>query len=97
MAYFKFQTEVLNYIVPTKLLKLEAYSDKEERFIARKLSSLLTATYYSGKVPLRKELIETQILEALYEVLLKHCHETGLLPQTVKKGELVIFYSDGGE
>ena len=31
----------------------------------------------------------------MYEALLMHCHETGLLPPTVKKGELVVYYSDG--
>jgi len=38
---FKFKTELLNYVVPTKLLKMEVFSDKEERFIARKLSGLM--------------------------------------------------------
>ena len=41
VVYLRFQTELLNYAVPTKLLGLEAFSDKEERFIARKLSGLL--------------------------------------------------------
>jgi len=38
ILYFKYQTEVLNMIVPKRFV---AFSDKEERFIARKLSGLL--------------------------------------------------------
>lgn len=53
IVYFKFKTELLNFIVPTKLLKMEAFSDKEERFISRKLSGLLSASYQTGKLTLR--------------------------------------------
>jgi hypothetical protein len=42
IVYFKFKTEILNLVVPTKLLGLEAFSDREEKFIARKLSGLLS-------------------------------------------------------
>jgi len=42
ILYFKFKTEILNLVVPTKLLNLEAFSDREEKFIARKLSGLLS-------------------------------------------------------
>jgi hypothetical protein len=58
ILYFKFQTEVLNLFVPSKLLNLQAFSDKEERFIARKLSGLLSQSYSAGKLTIRKELIE---------------------------------------
>ena len=94
VVYFKFQTELLNYIIPTNLLKFQAFSDKEERFIARKLSSLMSQSYSMGKITLRKELVESQIVECLYEVLLKHCHEVGLLTLSVKKSEIVIYYSE---
>ena len=42
IVYFKFKTEILNLVVPAKLLNMEAFSDKEEKFIARKLSGLLS-------------------------------------------------------
>ncbi len=58
----------------------EAFSDKEERFIARKLSGLLHASYTTGKVCMKEELVEYQLVDELYEVLLRHCHEMGLLP-----------------
>lgn len=94
VIYFKFQTEFLNYVVPTKLLKLQPFSDKEERFIARKLSGLLSATYTVGHVSLRPELLDYRLVDELYGHLLDHLHDSALLPASVKKGEVILFYSD---
>jgi hypothetical protein len=41
IVYFKFQTEIQNLIVPSKYLKMQAFSDKEDKFISRKLSGLM--------------------------------------------------------
>jgi len=41
IVYFKFQTEILNMVVPAKYLQMQAFSEKEDRFIARKLSGLM--------------------------------------------------------
>ncbi len=41
IVYFKFQTEIQNLVVPSKYLKMQAFSDKEDKFIARKLSGLM--------------------------------------------------------
>lgn len=73
---------------------MEAFSDKEERFVARKLSGLLAQSHQTGKLVLRDGLVETQIVESLYEALLKHCHDTGMLPATVKRTELILYYSE---
>ena len=94
IIYFKFKTEIMNYVIPTKLLGLEAYSDREEKFIARKLSGLLSQSYSLGKVCMREDLVEYQLVSNLYETLLKHCHELGLVPTSVKRGELVIYQAD---
>jgi hypothetical protein len=94
ILYFKFKTEILNFVVPTKLLGLEAFSDREEKFISRKLSGLLSQSFSLGKVCMRHDLVEYQLVFQLYEALLKHCHELGILPAAVKAGELVIYYSD---
>jgi len=91
IVYFKYQTEFLNYVVPTKFL--QAFSDKEERFIGRKLSALLTATYTVGHVPLRPELLDHRLVDELYTHLLEQLHDSALLPASVKKG-VVLFYSD---
>lgn len=40
IAYFQFRTQILN-ILPLNKLKIDPYSDKEERFIGRKLNGLL--------------------------------------------------------
>lgn len=61
IVYFKFKTELLNLVVPSNLF--EAFSDKEERFIARKLSGLLAQSYTSGKLPLKEELVEYQLVD----------------------------------
>ena len=94
IVYFKFKTEILNLLVPAKLLGLEAFSDREEKFIARKLSGLLSQSYSLGKVCMREDLVEYQLVSQLYGTLLKHCHDLGLVPASVKQGELVIYYSD---
>lgn len=62
ILYFKFKTEILNFVVPTKLLGLEAFSDREEKFISRKLSGLLSQSYSLGKVCMRPELVEYQLV-----------------------------------
>lgn len=51
VIYFKFKTELQNLLVPRGLM--EAFSDKEEKFIARKLSGLLHSSYTTGKICLR--------------------------------------------
>jgi Zn-dependent protease with chaperone function len=92
VVFYKFKTEFLNLVVPTRLLNLEAFSAKEERIIGRKLAGLIAQSH--STVTLRACLIESQIVGTLYEYLLSHCHELGLLPHAVKRGELVLYYSE---
>ena len=58
IIFAKFQTEILNLIVPSKYLKMQAFSEKEDRFIARKLSGLISQSSSLGKITLREDLIE---------------------------------------
>jgi hypothetical protein len=43
---------------------------------------------------LRKELIEVELVETLYDILIKYCNEMGLLPASVKSNDVVVFYSE---
>jgi hypothetical protein len=36
--------------------------------------------------------VEYQLVAQLYEALLEQCHDLGLVPPGVKRGELVIYY-----
>lgn len=42
IVYFNFQTQILNLLMPHKLFKLQVFTDKEERFVARKISGLMS-------------------------------------------------------
>jgi hypothetical protein len=43
---------------------------------------------------LKKDLIEVELIETLYQILIKYCHEFGFLPQSVKSGDVNIFYGE---
>ncbi len=75
-------------------MQMQAFNEREDRFIARKLSGLMAQSQKIGKVTMREELIEYQIVDELLSVLFKHCHELGLLPASVKKSDIVLTYSD---
>lgn len=77
-------------------MKLEVYSDKQERFIARKLSGFIQQRYAVGGSKLREELIESRIVEAMYGEILRECHESSVLPQSVRS-TVVLYYSEVSE
>ena len=54
-------------------MKLEVLSDKEERFIARKLSSLMTMQLNSKGNLKKAELREVAIVKELYSGLITYC------------------------
>lgn len=76
-----------------ELLKIAALSDSEEKFVARKLSGLLSSTYQQRLV-LKSDNIDVHIVETLYSFILDYCHSVGLLKQTVKLSEVIVFYDD---
>ena len=79
--------------MPHKLLNLQVFSDKEERFIARKLSGLLTQSH--SQRTLNEELIEVQLVKELYSELIRQGHDSGLLPMVLKSdSEVVVYYSE---
>ena len=41
---------------------------------------------------MKEDLVEYQLVAQLYEALLEQCHDLGLAPPGVKRGELVIYY-----
>jgi hypothetical protein len=41
---------------------------------------------------MKEDLVEYQLVAQLYEALLEQCHDLGLVPPGVKRGELVIYY-----
>jgi hypothetical protein len=41
---------------------------------------------------MKEDLVEYQLVAQLYEALLEQCHDLGLVPPGVKRGEVVIYY-----
>ncbi|TNV72674.1 hypothetical protein FGO68_gene8956 [Halteria grandinella] len=87
----RYRTELLNVL--GLVHKMEAFSDKEERFVARKLSGFIQQRYEVNGTRLREGLIENRIVESLYGEILRECQESGLIQQAVK-GAAVVYYSE---
>eukprot|EP00347_Sterkiella_histriomuscorum_P014501 403360637 len=92
LIYSQFKTQVQN-LVPTKLLKFEVLTEKEEKFVARKLSGLMQQIYQS-RLLLKQDNIDVALVKNLYSYLLDYCHQMGFLPMSVKLNEITIFYAE---
>jgi uncharacterized protein YdhG (YjbR/CyaY superfamily) len=67
LIYFKYQTEFLNLLPKS----FEAITTKDERMVARKLSSLLKYQFLIGN-EIDSDLLDVELLESIYGFTMKY-------------------------
>ena len=90
VIYYKFQTQLQN-LLPSSYF--EAISVKQDRFINRKLASLLKYQYCTTK-GVANDTIEVQILTELYGYLTAHLNHLNLTNIRASRDSINLFYSD---
>ena len=78
----QFRTQIENLVLGNGRWGLEGLSQKDERFISKRLAGLLKYTYLIGKQRLgspEHQLVESQLVEDLYSHLLEYLYSCGLV------------------